>query len=129
MLIASAILAFSSLMFVRFAIAYCHSIVATTECAPLSPVTARMAQLTYQNTSAADFRRITRLIALCPHPSEDQRSLSIVRMYFFVLNIFSAFLPSAPAYRRWIRAERARCSRFALAALDRRVRADVTPVT
>ena len=129
MLIASAILAFSSLMFVRFTIAYCHSIVATSECAPLSPVTARMVQLTYQTTSAADFRRIIRLIALCPHPSEDQRSLSIVRMYFFVLIILAVFLPSAPAWRRWVRAERTRCSRFALAALDRRGRADVTSVT
>ncbi|HET9400348.1 MAG TPA: hypothetical protein VFO34_05315 [Candidatus Acidoferrales bacterium] len=129
MLIASAILAFSSLMFVRFAIAYCHSIVASTEREAPSPVTLHMAQLADGNVSGEDFHRIMRVIALCPFDTRDRGSLRLVRMYFLALGTFGAFRLAAPVWSRWIRAERARCARFAITALDRRVRADVTAIT
>lgn len=129
MLIASAILAFSVLMFARFGIAYCHSIIVSCEREALSPATLQMAHLSDENVSAADFRRIMSLIALCPFEAGDRASLRSVQIYFLALSTFSPLRMPAPVWWRWIRAERNRCAQFAAAALDRRVRADVTSIT
>lgn len=129
MLIASAILALSLLMLVRFAVAYCHSIVAAERPKGLLPLTLRMADLELGTPTARDFHRIMRLVALCPFESHDRGALRTVRVYFLLLGALGALRVPAPVWWRWIRAERARCAQFAAAALDRRVRTELATIT
>lgn len=128
-MIAVLILLFSAFMFGKFAVTYCHSLVQDGTDAEISCITRGLARLEKREATAQDFHRIVSLIALCPFEADDARSLRVVRAYFAGLRLMNVLRCPAPRLWRKVRAEQARCARFAAAALDRRVRMELGSIT
>jgi len=129
MLIAVLILLFSAFMFGKFAVTYCHSLVQEGTAAEISSITRGLAQLENREATAQDFHRILSLIALCPFEADDTRALRVVNAYFAGLRVLNLLRCPAPRLWRRVRAEQARCARFAAVALDRRVRMELGSIT
>jgi len=116
-------------MFGKFALTYCHSLVQEASTAELSWITRELSRIGDREATARDFHRIVSLIALCPFEAGDARTIQVVRLYFALLRSLKPLRCPAPKAWRRIRAEQARCSRFAAVALDRRVRIELGSIT
>jgi hypothetical protein len=121
-LIATLIFAISILTLLQFLVSYCHSLIAESRGCELSEQTRELSGVTAKTVRGDQFKRLLRLITLCPEPGRHSHQLRAVSTYFSMLGFVRGLLSSAfPAAARWIESERGGCAYLAAVVLDRRI--------
>lgn len=121
-MIAGLVFAISFLTLAQFFVSYCHFLIAESRGFELS-VQAREISGVGRNSARADqFKRLLKLIALCPTPGGDTTRVRAVSTYFNLLGLGRKLLRTAiPSADRWMEAERGGCAYVAAVLLDRRI--------
>ncbi len=116
------ILVVSLLALLQFFIFYCRLQIAAGRRTELSESVRVVTGIENHETTAGDFRRLKRLVDLCPEMDGDSYRLTAIQAYHAFLGVletlFGGMLPGAGA---WANQERAGCSYYAAVALDVRI--------
>lgn len=121
-MIAMLILVFSVVALLHFFVSYCRSLVAVYSEVPISEEALQWVEIEGRAFSGQEFRRIVRLIHLCPEQGDDRLEVTAVRAYYLLLSLVHLVRRMSPVSTlTWLRTERAACARFAAVALDRRI--------
>jgi hypothetical protein len=120
--IATLIFAISPLALLQFFASYCHSLITKSRGYDLSDHTREVSRLTARTFRGDQFKRLLRLIALCPEPGGDCYQLRAVSTYFGMLSLTRALFHWAfPVVGKWIESERDGCTSVAAMVLDQRI--------
>src|SRR6202008_113790 len=91
-------------------------------CCHLSAEAREICGFTFSTAAGNQFRRLVKLISLCPQRREDNRQVRIVAAYFYFLGLVRVLLNWAmPSASSWIESERSGCGCFAAVVLARRI--------
>ena len=122
MLIPSLIFAISALALLQFFVWYSHSLIAQSRGYELSEQTRQLSGVTATTARSEHFKRLLRLVAMCPEPDVDDHKVRTVAAYFKLLSLLNAVSDWAfPSAARWIESERSGCAYVAAVVLDRRI--------
>lgn len=120
--IATLIFAISPLALLQFFVSYSHTLITKSRAYNLSEHTREVSGLTLRTVRGDQFKRLLKLIALCPEPGGDSYQLRAVSTYFGMLGLVRALSRRAlPASAKWIDSERDGCTYAAAVVLDRRI--------
>ncbi|HJY85439.1 MAG TPA: hypothetical protein VKE24_01260 [Candidatus Acidoferrales bacterium] len=120
-MIAALIFAVSVAALLQFFVSYCRSVLAASAKAQLSEQGREVAGIS-GSVTGDDFRRLIRLVYLCPEPGGDRNAIRAVRAYFRLLRLVRAGIAKlVPATADWLERECEGCAYFAAVALDRRI--------
>lgn len=121
-MVAILIFAISVLTLLQFFVSYCHSLIAKSRLQGLSDHVREIAGVTMNTIRGDQFKRLLRLIALCPEPEGGKHEVHAVEVYFSMLGFARTVLRLVfPAAVKWIEAERSGCAYAAAVMLDRRI--------
>ena len=120
-MIAALILVASLAGFLQFFISYCRSLVVAYSKVELSPQACEFAGLESEVLRGDEFRRLVRLVEICPNPRDDRLEMRAMRVYYTLLDLVRVLRPVAHPVVAWAERERAGCAYFAAVALDRRM--------
>lgn len=111
----------SLLTLLQFFVSYSRSLIAESRCVELSAEAREICGVT-SGLASNQFRRLVKLISLCPQRRGDNRQIRIVAVYFHFLGLVRVLLDWAiPSASRWIESERGGCAYLAAVVLDRRI--------
>jgi hypothetical protein len=121
-MIPALICAVSFLTLLQFFVSYSRSMIAECRCVKLSAEACEICGVTSGTAAGNQFRRLVKLISLCPQRPGDNRQVRIVAVYFHFLGLVRLLLNWAmPSASRWIESERSGCAYLAAVVLDRRI--------
>lgn len=126
-MIALPILLLAVAALLHFFVSYCRSLVAVYSEVPVSEEALQLVDVEGRAFHGDEFRRIVRLISMCPERGDDRLEVTAVRAYYFVLNLLHLVQRIVPVTLPWLGTERAACAHFAAVALDRRIHSEATP--
>ena len=111
----------SFLTLLQFFVSYSRSLIAECRCVVLSAEAREICGVT-SGIASNQFRRLVKLISLCPQRPPDNRQVRIVAVYFHFLGLVRVLLNWAiPSASTWIESERSGCAYLAAVVLDRRI--------
>jgi hypothetical protein len=112
----------SCLTLLQFFVSYSRSMIAESRCVALSAEAREICGVTSATATGNQFRRLVKLISLCPERRGDNHQVRIVAAYFHLLGLTRFLLNWAiPATATWIESERGGCAYLAAVVLDRRI--------
>jgi hypothetical protein len=112
----------SLLTMLQFFVSYSRSLIAESRCVELSAEAREIYGVSSRMAAGNQFRRLVKLISLCPQRPPDNRQVRIVAVYFHFLGLTRVLLNWAmPSVSRWIESERSGCAYLAAVVLDRRI--------
>ncbi len=112
----------SGLTLLQFFVSYSRSLIAESRVHELSEETREICGLTAIAAPTDQFRRLLRLLDLCPEHGESGFEVRAVALYFGLLGLARNLLGWAlPSFASWIDRERGWCAYAAAVALDRRI--------
>jgi len=123
---AAMLLAFSVVALAQFAVYYWRAILSGVARQPLSVHVLQAARMKDGALTGADFRTLVSLHNLTPDLQLGLRGLSVVRMYYAVIDgIRSMATTRAPQVAEWAERELATCARYVAVQMDRRLQANL----
>ncbi len=127
-MIAALILLLSVAALAQFFLSYVRSLLLASAQQAIAPSVLEACMLESADVQGRDFHGLMLRAQLYSKVDAEGSAVLAVRVYFSLVGLLSLALgPLAPALRRWLAQEQAACSRFALAALNRRVLIDSRP--
>jgi hypothetical protein len=121
-MIAGLVFAISFLTLAQFFVSYCRSLIAKSRGCELSEQAREISGVAANTARGDQFKRLLKLIELCPGPGGDANRIRAVSTYFNLLGFGRALLNRAiPSAAHWIEAERGGCTYVAAVVLDRRI--------
>ncbi len=121
-MIATLIFAISLFTLLQFFVSYCHSVIAESRGCEISENTLEICGLTAITMRGDQFKRLLKLIGLCPEPGGDASKVHAVATYFDLLGLAGKlFRWVAPGAAEWMEQERDGCSYALAVVLDRRI--------
>lgn len=118
--------AISIVALTQFALYYWRAVLAGVAAQPVSDRVLAAAHVETGSLTGRDFEKFVGLHNLTPDLNPDRSGLGLVRLYYRVIDGFSA-LPSSriPALAAWIEQERTICARYVAVQIDRRLQANL----
>jgi hypothetical protein len=118
--------AISIVALTQFALYYWRAVLAGVAAQPVSDRVLAAAHVATGGLTGRDFEKLVGLHDLTPDLNPDRSGLGLVRLYYHVIDGFSALASSRiPALAAWIEQERTICARYAAAQIDRRLQANM----
>jgi hypothetical protein len=112
----------SLLTLLQFFVSYSRSVIAESKAQELSGELREICGVTARTLHGDQFRRLSKLIDLCPDGGTGANNVRAVLFYFHLLDLArklsDLLIPSAA---QWIEAERGGCAYAAAVVLDRRI--------
>ena len=110
----------------QFALYYWRAVLAGVAAQPVSERVLAAAHAENGGLTGRDFEKLVGLHDLTPNLNPDHGGLGLVRMYYHVIDGFSALASSrVPALGAWFEQERAICARYAAVQIDRRLQSNM----
>jgi hypothetical protein len=121
-MIATLIFVISCLTLLEFFVSYCHFVIAESRSYELSEQTREISGIAAGTPKGDEFKRLKRLIELCPEAEHEGRRIQAVSTYFSLLTVVRAlFSRITPRIARRIEAGRGGCAYVAAVVLDNRI--------
>src|ERR1700741_4438394 len=112
----------SFLTMLQFFVSYSRSMIAESRCCHLSAEAREICGFTFSTAAGNQFRRLVKLISLCPQRREDNRQVRIVAAYFYFLGLVRVLLNGAmPSASSGMESERGGWGYLAAVVRDRRI--------
>ena len=109
-------------LLLQFFIAYSRSVIAAYRKSELSEQVREVAGIEGEQIRSEQFGRLVQLVRLCPQKNDDQGDLTVIRIYYRMMEWLGALARSlAPGICKWAEGERIDCTYFVAVALDRRI--------
>lgn len=110
----------------QFALYYWRAVLAGVAAQPVSERVLSAARIVNGLPGAGDFETLSGLHQLTPDLSPARGGMTLVRLYYSVLESVDSFVGSSmPALAAWSNRERALCARYAAVQIDRRLQANL----
>jgi hypothetical protein len=118
--------AISIVALTQFALYYWRAVLAGVAAQPVSERVLEAVHVENGGLTGRDFEKLVGLHDLTPDLNPDRGGLGLVRLYYHVIDGFSALASSRiPALASWIEQERTICARYAAVQIDRRLQANM----